>query len=341
MQELTPFSALSHQEQQEKWLDQAIHEWLVQKFVTKSRSEETQTAYRKVIDSFRARLWQGGIDLLDDPKEIARVAPIWAATRAPGSHREGLVSDATYNQRLAILSSFYTFLEKTYRLQVENPIKNVEKRRAQSYKQVHAVAGDEILPRLASIDTDTLQGKRDMAILGVGLMTGRRATEILSLSWKHVTLVNNTCTLFFERCKGNKQMRDLLDPGAAALLFEYLRAVYGDLSQIDPEAPLWISFSDRKRGKRIGYQTLADICKRYLETTQTHALRRSFAKEMEKAKATLSDIQHRLGHESILTTALYLRALTSEENKFAPQLAKRFGIAKFAQPKKRGRKKKL
>src|SRR5947209_8662584 len=88
-------------------LDQAIFEWLEQKH-TRTNSKKTRQAYETTMRQFRATLHQGRIDLLDNPVDIARVATIWANLRVPTSRHEGGIAPATYNQRLAIISSFYT-----------------------------------------------------------------------------------------------------------------------------------------------------------------------------------------------------------------------------------------
>jgi integrase len=47
---------------------------------------------------------------------------------------------------------------------------------------------------------------------------------------------------------------------------------------------------------------------------------------MEAAGAKVSDIQARLGHESLATTGRYLAALKSAENAHGDALAARFGF---------------
>src|SRR6266849_8850906 len=98
----------------------SIAEWLEQKRLTKSGSAKTVRAYGDTIEQFRAFLAGGGLDLLSNPIDIARVAPLWASTRrpsplksdgTPNKRHEGPVSNATYNQRLAIVSSWYTFVQ--------------------------------------------------------------------------------------------------------------------------------------------------------------------------------------------------------------------------------------
>ena len=60
-------------------------------------------------------------------------------------------------------------------------------------------------------------------ILAVGLATGRRASELLSLRSEHLKITGRKgaqrITLTFAHCKGNKEMRDKLDEVASAVLF--------------------------------------------------------------------------------------------------------------------------
>src|SRR5712692_1777171 len=114
-------------------IEKAITEWLEQKRI-RTGSQKTCDAYRDTMQSFRLVLWQGNIDLLDNPTDIQRLATIWANTRNSQSRRPNEdVSPSTYNQRLAILSSFYTFLQEVYHLDIPNPIESVKKRPVQAY----------------------------------------------------------------------------------------------------------------------------------------------------------------------------------------------------------------
>jgi site-specific recombinase XerD len=325
-------------------LESAVTEWLEQKMRTKSGSEHTLQAYRSTLEKFRAQLQQGGLDLLcpsDDPEaikrhavDVARVATLWASLRHPDAkrgHSKDGVADATYNQRLACISSFYTFLQKKYKLALLNPIQDVDKRSVQEYKQARSMSADEIIERLERIDTTTLKGKRDLTVLSVGLMTGRRAQELMDLQLGHVQLEGNACRLIFEHCKGDKVMRDLLDPDTSALLLDYVHSFYGhDWQQLAGSKPLWVSLANMNYGKQITTHTLNDICETYLGTAQIHTLRHTFVMGMMDEGATLAEIQDRLGHERVTTTARYVKALGSDKNKYSAGLAKRFGISKRA-----------
>jgi integrase len=57
-----------------------------------------------------------------------------------------------------------------------------------------------------------------------------------------------------------------------------------------------------------------------------HVLRHSFARALEDADAKVSEIQSRLGHESLATMGRYLAALRANENPYADALAALFGL---------------
>jgi site-specific recombinase XerD len=311
-------------------VDQAITEWLYRKKISKSGSEKTQKAYRDTMQSLRETLERGGLDLLSNPVDVARVAAVWAAQRDPKSRRQGKIADSTYNQRLAIISSWYTFVNKTYGVDIVNPVASasVEKRRVQVYAYAEPLHADDVRARLESIDRASAQGKRDYTLLVIGLMTGRRAAELIGLRWGDVKRKGPQTILQFH-CKGGKVKKDALDEDTARAFYDYLETVYGrDLKSLPEDTPIWVSFSMQNPMQAISTRTLNLICEKVLGTTKIHVLRHTFAKEMERSGATLTEVQSALMHEDIATTARYLKELGSEENVHAPKLAKRFGIAK-------------
>jgi integrase len=79
-------------------------------------------------------------------------------------------------------------------------------------------------------------------------------------------------------------------------------------------------------GGGLSTRQIAVLCKEHLGTSKVHQLRHTFAREMEAAGAKVSDIQARLGHESLATTGRYLAALKSAENAHGDALAARFGF---------------
>src|SRR5687767_10409561 len=89
-------------------LDQIIDIWLHEK-ANRTRSAETRRAYKGRLEGFRAALRAAGLDLDSDPRLVAVAVQGWAdhTARVDGHGTQVAVAPSTYNQRLAILSSFY------------------------------------------------------------------------------------------------------------------------------------------------------------------------------------------------------------------------------------------
>lgn len=314
-------------------IDLAIRGWLA----SHKKSPKTLKAYQTTIQQFRAGLQRMGKDLDTDVQTIILLAQAFAA--ATVNAKKTAVQQSTYNLRLAILASFYDYAMGRYLIlpmddagHILNPIKVVKREKVQAYKGVHALEPEEAMQRLQHIDRSTQLGKRDYALLAILLQTGRRLSEVTSLHWRHVQLQgkgkNRKITLTFEHCKGDKTMVDTLPTSISQALLEWLSAYYGvSLASLDNDAPVWVSLSvnTQQRGQPLGIQAVQQICEKYLET-HTHVTRHTFTHNMIKAGATLPEIQARLGHESLATTGIYARGLTSAENPHADTLAKMLGF---------------
>lgn len=259
---------------------------------------------------------------------MALVAQAYAGYSARGRQ----VSSATYNQRLAILSSLYAYAKKQgpqSPLYLEhNPVDTLDRAKVQAYASAQPLAGDVVAEQLASINQEMLSGKRDYALLSILLQTGRRAQEVASLTWGDVKMHKDRATLTFTRAKGNEKMIDELPAGVTAALLRWLHAYYGRaLGKLAPETPLWVSLArDGSKGAQLGYVSINALCKKHLGTSKVHTTRHTFAHSMEAIGAPVSEIQARLGHKSLATTGRYLASLKRAENRHGDQLAALFGI---------------
>ncbi len=313
-------------------IDNAVKEWLEQKR-TRTGSERTRGAYQDTLQEFRRFLQRGDLDLLSNPIDVARVAGLWANSRNPDTSRrpDEDVTPSTYNQRLAILSSFYTFLRDVYKLDIPNPIESVKKRPVQAYAAAQPLEPETVIAGLESIDRRDPEGLRDYAMLAVGLFTGRRANEITGLRWQDVKIIgrrgHQQITLTFTHCKGAKIMRDKLDIETSAVLLDYLHTQYGkDLTRLSGDTPLWVSYSRQNAGRAISAKTLSNICLTYLGTSQVHALRHTFAVGMMRSGAPITELGGRLGHTDIKITSIYAKEILKEDNPYGERLTERFGI---------------
>jgi len=79
------------------------------------------------------------------------------------------------------------------------------------------------------------------------------------------------------------------------------------------------------RGKRLSTRAIEQICQGRLGTRKAHVMRHSFARAGRRRRK-VSEIQARLGHESLATTGRYLAALRADENPHADALAALFGL---------------
>ena len=285
-------------------------------------SIKTRRSYMGTLASFRATLLACGLDLDSSAPAVALAAQSWAAA--------GETAPATFNQRLAIVSSFYSFVEKRGMLAMSNPIRLIDRRPVQPYAEAEALDLATLRLRLQGIDRSTVCGKRDFALLALFLQTGRRLSEVAALRWGDVQLHGERVTLSFRGTKGGKLLRDALPQATAAALLTWLYDQHAGvpLSEWPADTPLWVSLSrNGTAGRALSIRAIATICEDRLGVRKVHTLRHTFARAMERAGAKVSDIQSRLGHSSLATTGRYLAALRSAENEHAEALERMFGLS--------------
>ena len=313
-------------------LETVIEAWLNQKF-SRTGSTRTLRDYRTIIEQFRVFLQDAGRDLLyageDFHVEIADAAQIFSQMRWSGSKKP--VSPATHQHRLAVISSFYDYCLKRRHLSGGNPLDINERPKVEAYAASQAIATERLVTILEGIDTTILDGKRDKAILLVLLTTGRRVSEMASLTREQMTWVGKQIELHFPRTKGNKSISDLLSLEVSEALTDWLVDYYHTrvLTRLPAETPLWVDLRHpSRRGQPLGYDGFAGICEKYLGTSKVHTTRGSFTIMMLEADAKLHEVQHRLQHENAATTGMYAGKLQQGANPYAGKLAEKLGLRK-------------
>lgn len=318
--------ALKEEGKPEGYYQLAIAAWLDEKH-KHTGSDKTVAAYGDTMREFRDALHQANMELDRAPEGVASAIQGWVGIPWDQGKRHE-VRPATYNQRLAILSSFYQFAMRRYRFPA-NPVLLIERAKVQRYAGARALDSETASAALEAIDRTSMEGRRDYALLAIALTTGRRVTELASLRWGHVLrTAGRGVTLHFAQAKGGKEMYDALAPEVADALLDWLQSFYGNLHGLRLDTPVWTALSRNREGKPLTVQGLADICLKRLGTSKFHTTRHTFAHEMEKAGAKASDIQARLGHNDLATTGIYLAQLRREENIYAPAVAAQLGIRK-------------
>jgi site-specific recombinase XerD len=237
------------------------------------------------LNDFRDTLQAVGLDLDSEPALIAPLAQGWARS----SKREGVtVTPTTFNQRRSIISSFYKYA-LIYEVLQYNPMERVKRQKPGKKDAAHHLASSTVAAGLAKIDRSTPEGLRDYALLSLALTTGRRASEIAGLRYKHLHRDGNTCVVDFDQCKGKKSFTNRLEAKTTNALYTYLESIYpGQLPTLSGDAPIWVSFSDRNKGQALGTRTLSNICEAYLGTSKFHAPRYTVAVTMHNKGAKIT-----------------------------------------------------
>lgn len=308
-------------------LAQVMKDWLQK---SKSDSEKTRKARHDTLENFCKAIAVEGLRLDSPPSAIASFASSWAAKSAKGETVK--VAPTTYNQRIALISSFYAYAIAHEAIVGPNPLATelVERKSVGKKDKAHVLSKEHISASLAKIDRSTVEGLRDYALLSIAVVTARRVSELAGMCYGDLTTSKDgKYAVSWPRCKGNKAMNDVLPPNTTKALYAYLthNQVYGNrLLTLDKHAPIWLSFSTRGDVASIGPRTISRICERYLGTSKVHATRHSAVAQWHELGLSIPAISKRLGHSSIAITSVYLDELLEDENPVGTLLEEAFGI---------------
>lgn len=171
----------------------------------------------------------------------------------------------------------------------------------------------------ACTDGGTVSGIRDAAMLSLGLGSGLRRAEIISLLLSDLDLTRRTLTVVG---KGNKERRVWFSPAVKDLLSSWLRLrgkegcpyVFCSVlrgTTIHPEHALTPNAFNQMLERRA---TAAGV------KLSPHDLRRTFASRMLDAGADIDTVRLAMGHASITTTQKYDKRPESRVQKYADRL---------------------
>jgi integrase/recombinase XerD len=158
---------------------------------------------------------------------------------------------------------------------------------------------------------NTLEAKRDKAMLELLYASGMRVSELVALNMGDVNYSDN-----FVRCfgKGNKERLIPIYERAARSVKEYIDETRPKMVHTKSENALFLN----PRGERLTRQGFWQKLKEYAHSANLegkispHTLRHSFATHMLSGGANLRSVQELLGHANISTTQVYTH-LTSDQ----------------------------
>lgn len=222
-------------------------------------------------------------------------------------------SNATRNQRLAALHSFFKYMqyEDVKRMARWQEILSIKVKRHER-KSVHYLTVDGIKLLLEQIPTGNPTGRRNLALISLMYDSGARVQEIINLSPSSLRMAKPACLILFG--KGNKKRIVPLQDNQVTLLQGYMRENSLDI-HANNQHPLFAN----NRGGRLTNAGITYILNLYAEMARKinpdlipqispHTLRHSKAMHLLQAGVNLVYIRDLLGHVSIQTTEIYARA---------------------------------
>lgn len=215
------------------------------------------------------------------------------------------IGKATQNYHLIAMRSFLKYLA---RRDVESLAPEKIELASNKRPQVSFLTQDEVKRLFEAIDTSSIIGLRDRAIIELLFSTGLRVSELAKLN---VEDLNFKTGEFSVRGKGQKDRPVYVSESAAYVLAKYLEA------RNDKFAPLFVHYrgtqSDFNKGEytRLTVRSIQRIVARYAKQAgiakhvTPHTLRHSFATDLLTNGADLRSVQSLLGHSNIATTQVY------------------------------------
>lgn len=251
---------------------------------------QTQRAYRRDLAGFEAWREGAGVALADlRPRHIT----------AYKAHLLTSLSASSVNRHLSAVRSYLRFLVVNEVVPAEVLAAAEAVRGPQTAAELPQPLTDSQVERLlATPNVATLDGARDLAIIQLGLSSGMRLAELLSLKIEQLDWASLQTVVVG---KGQKQRVVFFDQPAAGALVYYL-GLRGRPSEG------WL-FTNRY-GEQLGGRWVEERLATYgavagIPGLHPHRLRHTFATRLLDATGDLDAVSKLLGHRSARTTERY------------------------------------
>ena len=231
---------------------------------------------------------------------------------------------ATVNAYLMSVKQFYKWLDEEGI--APNVAKNVKavKLDTDTFKKDY-LTSSQCKALLSSIDTSTINGKRDLAIVSLMLTTGMRDVEIMRANIEDIKTVGDFTALFYQgKGRSDKTKYKKLAVQVETILRDYLKA----RGESKPSEPLFVSTANRNAGERMTTRSISRIVKNRLlaiglnsDRVTAHSLRHTCATMNLLNGGTLEETQSLLDHRDINTTLIYVHSLNRAERQAENRIA--------------------
>jgi site-specific recombinase XerD len=210
----------------------------------------------------------------------------------------------TIQRKLAALRSFFRFLRDHGRIDTD-PARLVKGPKAP--KRVPRFLSVEQVDLLMNLPfPDTVQGRRDRAILEFLYSTGCRVSEAATMPMRYLDLHSGSVRVMG---KGRKERLAMLGGAARRAIEAYLPQRAGLLQdrQVRDPGVLFLNRFGGGLSSRWIFQVVLDHARRagIPQRLTPHGLRHSFATHLLDRGADLRAVQELLGHARLVTTEIY------------------------------------
>lgn len=208
------------------------------------------------------------------------------------------ISKRSQARLLSSLRSFFGYL-MTEKIITQSPCDGIDSPKMGRYLP-EVLSVEEVESILESVDTSTLTGLRDRAILEMLYGCGMRVSEVASIRRSDIFANEGFIRIIG---KGNKQRLVPFGEVAAEAVESYL----AERPSVADEDTLFLN----KFGKPLSRISIFNMVKKQAmaagihKEISPHTFRHSFATHLVENGADLRIVQEMLGHESILTTEIY------------------------------------
>ncbi len=188
------------------------------------------------------------------------------------------------------------------------------------------LTSDQAKAVLQGINTDSLQGKRNYAIIALMLTGGLRDIEVSRANIEDLRAAGNNTVLYIQG-KGKDERTDyvIVPEQTERAIRDYLK----DRGKADPSEPLFASTSNNNKGQRLNTRSISGICKEAMvqagydsDRLTAHSLRHTAVTLALIANGgNIQEAQQFARHASIATTQIYAHNLERANNRCSRYVA--------------------
>jgi len=281
-------------------VDQKIKNLIERFLFSQDVSESTRINYQKYLKRFFEWVKVEGLNLSDLTREDV--------IRYKKDLRETLTPDSVNSYLVAVRNFFKHVSSKTSFPNIAKDVKNCKIKKG--FKK-DALTKDQVKRLINSIDTETLRGLRDKALINLIAHTGLRRIEINRANVGDLRQEGEDKLLYVQG-KGRRE-KDEFVVITDREIYEPLEAYLKAREKVESFGPLFVSHSNRNAEKRLTTRSISRIVKNRLREIginnprlSCHSLRHTALTLSLKAGASLEATQRLGRHKSINTTLIYL-----------------------------------